>query len=118
MNDEFLGNYTQKYWKAKEIFEKFANERNLPKLRIPNPPKLETTASYGVVKVTDQLSYNDLLTHVKSYKSVNPIHPEFLDIGPDYGQNFGFTAYRTTIPKSKNFKGMKSIFSILFVFIF
>jgi hypothetical protein len=86
-------------------------------LRIPSPPKAETAAHYGVVKVTDYLSYNDLLTHIKSYKSEDPIHPELLNIGPNYGQNFGFTIYRTTIPKSKNFKGIKSIFSILFVFI-
>jgi hypothetical protein len=112
LNDEFLGNYTQKYWKAKEIFEKFAKERNLPKLRIPETPKPEMAASYGVVKITDQLSYSDLFTLVKSYKYENPIHPELLDIGPNYGQNFGFTVYRTTIPKSKNFKGIKSIFCV------
>jgi hypothetical protein len=103
LNDEFLGNYTQKYWKAKEIFEKFAKERNLPKLRIPETPKPE---------MTDQIPYSDLLTLVKSYKYENPIHPELLDIGPNYGQNFGFTVYRTTIPKSKNFKGIKSIFCV------
>jgi hypothetical protein len=98
----FSGNYTEKYWKTKELIEKFTKERNLPKLIIPSPPKAETAAHYGVVNITDYLSYNDLLTHVKSYKSEKPIHPELLNIGPNYGQNFGFTVYRTTIPKSKN----------------
>jgi hypothetical protein len=78
-------------------------------LRIPAPPKAETTAYYGVVKVTDYLSYSDLLSLVKSYKSENPIYSEFLDIGPNYGQNFGFTVYRTTIPKSKNLRSPSGI---------
>jgi hypothetical protein len=57
-----------------------------------------------MINITDYLSYNDLLTHIKSYKSEKPIHPEMLDIGPNYGQNYGFTVYRTTIPKSKILK--------------
>ncbi len=73
-------------------------------MRIPEPPKVEIAANYGVVKVTDYLSYNDLLTHIKSYKSEKPISPLMLNIGPNYGQNFGFTVYRAIVPKSKNLK--------------
>ena len=86
------------------MIEKFINERNLTKLRIPETPKPDLAAHYGVVKTSGYLSYNDLLIHIKSYKSEKPIHPELLNIGTNYGQHFGFILYRTTTNKFKNLK--------------
>ena len=105
------GNYTEKYWKTKEIIEKFTKEHKLPEIRKPLPPKASPAAHYGVVKVTEQLLMNDFLKHLKPYNVMTPIHSEMLPIGPNYGQNFGFTLYRTTIPKSSSMKftaGMRS----------
>jgi len=61
-------------------------------------------ANYGLVKVNEFLSYNDLLSYIKPVKSDKPKAVEMLDIGPNYGQNFGFTVYRTKISKSNNMK--------------
>ena len=97
----FLGNYTEKYYKTIQILEKHVKDHKLPQIRRPNPPPVEKATSYGVVKVTEQITLNELVKHVKSYKVDKPIHPEVLNIGPNYGQLFGFTLYRTTIPKSK-----------------
>ncbi len=93
-----LGNYTDKYWKAKELFEKFHKERKTPTIAIPKPPEVEQAAHYGVVKVHDYLSLEDLLNKIK------PKHMELLDIGPNYGQHFGFILYRTPINKIKHLK--------------
>ena len=73
----------------------------MPKIKIPDPPKAETAAHYGVVNVTEQLFLNDFVKDLKSFKVDKPIHSELLNIGSDYGQNYGFTLYRTTIPLSK-----------------
>jgi hypothetical protein len=45
----------------------------------------------------------------------NPIHPELLNIGPNYGQNFGFTIYRTTIPKSKHLSSPSGLIFFLYI---
>ncbi len=100
----YSGNYTDKYWKAKELFEKYTKERNAPQILIPKPPEVSQTANYGVVKVNDYLSLNDLLDKIKPISSEKPKHMELLDIGPNYGQHFGFILYRTSINKFKNLK--------------
>ncbi len=99
-----LGNYTDKYWKAKELFEKFHKERNTPQIAIPKPPEVEKAKHYGVVKVHDYLSLEDLLNKIKPITSEKPKYMELLDIGPNYGQHFGFILYRTSINKIKNLK--------------
>ncbi len=86
------------------MFEKFNKERNAPKILIPKPPDVSQIANYGVVKVNDYLSLNDLLDKIKPISSEKPLHMELLDIGPNYGQNFGFILYRTSINKFKNLK--------------
>ena len=73
----------------------------MPQIQRPNPPPTERAHGYGVVKVTEQLSLNELVKHVEGHKVEKPIHPELLNLGPGFGQLFGFTLYRTTIPKSK-----------------
>jgi len=79
------------------------NERpHLPKVKVFEPPKDQPKANYGVVNVTQYLTLDDLLSKVKPIASDHPKQMETLDIGPNYGQNWGFIHYRTKIPKIKN----------------
>ncbi len=54
------------------MFEKFHKERNTPNIAIPKPPGVEHTAHYGVVKVYDYLSLDDLLNKIKPITSEKP----------------------------------------------
>jgi len=92
-----------KYWKTTELNERFL-KRNWPKIKTPSPPKEIMAHSYGVINVTEYIPYNQILSKIKAIKSINPIYMELIDIGPNYGQNFGFILYRTEIPKSKQLK--------------
>jgi hypothetical protein len=74
----------------------------LPKVKIPEPPKESPKGQYGVINVTQYLALNDLLSKVKPIVSDQPKKMENLDIGPNYGQNFGFILYRTNISKFEN----------------
>jgi hypothetical protein len=93
------GDYTQSYWSTKNVIEKLAKERNFPKLKIPEPPKENLKASYGTIKVLEYLTLNELLKLIKPIASDLPKHMEMIDIKPNYGQNFGFTVYRTEVQK-------------------
>ncbi|CAG2110712.1 unnamed protein product [Medioppia subpectinata] len=101
------GNYTDKYWKTKELIDKFNVERNVPKLSTYSPPKVTRAIGYGVIKMSEQLSLAHILPRVKFYSSKTPISMENLNIGTNYGQNVGFTLYRTAISESKTIKFTK-----------
>ncbi|CAG2175649.1 unnamed protein product, partial [Oppiella nova] len=99
------GNYTDKYWKTKELIEKFNKERAQPKLLIPKPPTYVAPVSYGKLKVKDYLSLEDVLTKIKPIVTEKPQHMELLNIGTYYGQNYGFILYRlTNLQKFKHLK--------------
>ncbi len=85
------------------MIEKLHIERpNLPKVKILVPPKENLKANYGVVKVTEYLTLNDILNKIKPIASEHPKQMELIDIGTNYGQNWGFILYRTKVPKIKN----------------
>ncbi|CAG2166179.1 unnamed protein product, partial [Oppiella nova] len=99
------GNYTAKYWKTKELIEKFTKERGLPQLSIPKPPVVSLTTGYGKLKVKDYLSLEDVLIKIKPIVTEKPQHMELLNIGSNYGQNFGFILYRlSNVTKFKHLK--------------
>ena len=100
----FAGNYTDKYWKTREIYTKLAKERHFPKIHIPEPPKVESAAHYGVIKIIDYLSFEDLLSKITPIESNEPKHMELINIGHNYGQNFGFIVYRISTNKFKHLK--------------
>ncbi len=75
---------------------------NLPKVKIPVPPKENMKGNYGVVKVTEYLTLNDILNKIKPITSEQPKQMELIDIGANYGQNWGFILYRTKVSKIKN----------------
>jgi hypothetical protein len=86
------------------LIEKFSKERNSPNIHIPKSPEVSHSAHYGVVKIHDYLSLDDILNKMKPIISEKPKHMELLDIGTNYGQNFGFILYRTTSDKFKHLK--------------
>jgi len=93
------GDYSTSYWITKAVIEKLIEEKSLPKLKIPEPPKVSEKASYGTIKVLEYLTLNDLLKLIKPIASDSPKHMETIDIKPNYGQNFGFIIYRTKVSK-------------------
>ena len=102
---QFVGNYTPKYWKTQELVQKFTKERGLPQLLVPKPPTPPQAMAYGVIKVKDYLSFDDILTQIKPITTEKPQPMELLNLGPNYGQNFGFINYRlTNLQKFKHLK--------------
>ncbi|CAG2121519.1 unnamed protein product, partial [Medioppia subpectinata] len=99
------GNYTAKYWKTKELVEKFVKERGLPQLLIPKPPEYLKPKAYGKVKVVDYLSLEDVLSKIKPIVTQKPTHMELLNLGDNHGQHFGFINYR--LANLQKFKHLK-----------
>ncbi|XP_054162204.1 beta-galactosidase-1-like protein 3 [Oppia nitens] len=95
------GNYTIKYWKIKQLIQKFNDERKLPKLRTQLPPPINKAANYGVINITEKLSLSQVLKYIKPFQSKTVVSMENINLGPNFGQNYGFTLYRTVIPISK-----------------
>ena len=90
------GNYTDKYWRTKELYEKLVSTGRHPKIHIPEPTNVPLTYAYGKQSIHETISLNDLLTHVK-HKFANiakPVAMEMLNYGKNYGQRFGFILYR------------------------
>ena len=91
------GNYTAKYWLTKQLIEEFTQQRNLSQLDRPEAPSAELAVGYGSIRIQEQLTLAQLLANMTSYRSRHPVSMENINIGPNYGQNFGFTLYRTHI---------------------
>ena len=87
------------------MVEKFTKERGLPQLLVPKPPTYVAPVSYGKIMVRDYLSLEDVLTQMKPIVTEKPQHMELLNIGSNYGQNYGFILYR--LAKLQKFKHLK-----------
>ena len=98
LNIWFIGNYTDKYWKTRELILKLTKERGLPKIYIPEPPKVEAAVGYGDIKVKDYLSFEDILSQIQ------PKTDTKVQTMEAYDQTFGYILYR--IPHNK-FKHLK-----------
>jgi hypothetical protein len=71
------------------LIEKLHKERpNLPKVKIPVSPKECLKSNFGVIKVTQYLTLNDILAKIKPIASEEPKQMELIDIGVNYEQNF------------------------------
>ena len=93
-----IGNYTDKYYKTRELVIKLTEERHLPKVQIPDPPKVEAAEAYGVIKVKDYLSFDDLLALIKPIVDTTAKQMEF------YDQSYGFILYRISHNKFAELK--------------
>ena len=86
------------------MFAKLTKERGLPKIKLPNPPQVVKAANYGTVKIIDYISFEDILSQIKPIVSNEPKRMESLNIGSNYGQNFGFITYRVETNKFNHLK--------------
>jgi len=92
------GNYTPKYYKTLELYHKLVDTGRMPKTHIPEVPKAPAVHGYGNVSITSMLPLESLLQHAVKFTNVpKPIPMELLDVGKDYGQNFGFILYRVEV---------------------
>ncbi|KAJ6224706.1 hypothetical protein RDWZM_003251 [Blomia tropicalis] len=89
------GNYTEKYYKTREFYQKLVQIGKLPKTRLPDVPKARSTYSYGTILPVKMLSFESMLKHVDVYSKLSkPVPMEMLNRTSLYGQNFGFILYR------------------------
>ena len=89
------------------MIEKFNRESNLTELNKVDVPEPNKARNYGVLQINEQLSLNNILYRLPSYLSKYPVSMENINVGPNYGQNFGFTLYRTVMPKGRAIKFTK-----------
>ena len=89
------------------MIEAFNNERNLTQLNKIDVPEPNRAQNYGVIQMNEELSLNNVLNSLQFYSSKYPVSMENINIGQNYGQNFGFTVYRTDMPKGRAIKFTK-----------
>ena len=89
------GNYTDKYWKTRELYEKLVSTGRLPKLHLPPVPKHSNAHAYGKLAVHERLPLESILSHARKFTNVHkPVSMELLNHGKDYGQRYGWVLYR------------------------
>ena len=88
-------NFTEKYWLIQKLHQKLVQSGRLPKLAIPDVPKIEPTMAYGKIEMKEYLSFEKLLEGCVKFTNVaKPVTMELLDHGAGYGQRYGFILYR------------------------
>ena len=89
------GHYTAKYHKTRELYQKLVTAGRLPKTHLPDLPPVQLAHAYGNVTVQEMLSLEQMLAHAHKFANMKkPVPMELLDLGKDYGQQFGFVLYR------------------------
>src|SRR5699024_10555300 len=89
------GNYTDKYRKTKEFYQRLVAAGRLPKTKIPEPPTVEQAKGYGSVPVKQHLPWQSIVeTSVPKFQLNRVVYMENLNITPTYGQRYGFILYR------------------------
>ena len=68
-------------------------------------PKIGSKANYGLINITQCLSFEDVLSKINSILSSKPLQMEMINLNnKNYGQNFGFIHYQTQVSKFKQIK--------------
>ena len=83
------------------MIEQLMKDGKIPATHWPSTPQETNKAKYKTLNIIHQLPLEAILRHVKPIRSDNPMPMEMLDIGENFGQQFGFTLYRTSIPMIK-----------------
>ncbi|XP_023022374.2 beta-galactosidase-1-like protein 2 [Leptinotarsa decemlineata] len=86
------GDYTDKYWAAKELLAKY----NRVHTKLPDVPSAPKKIAYGSVEMEKQIFLYYMLQSIKPVHSTNPIAMEKLDINNGNGQSYGYIVYRKT----------------------
>ncbi|XP_076346692.1 beta-galactosidase-1-like protein 2 [Tachypleus tridentatus] len=91
------GDYTVKYFKTREIIKECCSS---PKLRNPPLPYESKKMSLLNLTVSKILPWAKITGRIKPQHTVAPVNMEILDLGNNFGQNFGFVMYRTKVSGS------------------
>lgn len=84
------GHYTKKYYYLKELIKSHASLETL----LPNlPPEIECI-QYEAVKITSQLSLNEIIQQTNVVRSDKLLPMELLPINNNSGQSYGYIVYR------------------------
>ncbi|GJQ86292.1 hypothetical protein Trydic_g8988 [Trypoxylus dichotomus] len=84
------GDYTEKYYAAKEIIEKYNDVRT----QLPNLPELTSRLAYHPIKITGEIRLSNVLLKEKFIESENVVAMEDLPINNGAGQSYGYTVYK------------------------
>ncbi|KAK4882084.1 hypothetical protein RN001_005403 [Aquatica leii] len=85
------GDYTEKYYLAKEIISKY----NHAALKTPDMPSITPKMFYSPVSVTEEMNFTQILSQVpEKFTYISPIAIELLPINNQSGQSYGYTVYR------------------------
>ena len=98
------GNYTAKYYKTRELYQKGVAKGIFPKTYLPDIPPAPRAVAYGKVAVEEVLPLEHMLEHAIKFTNMKkPVAMELLNIGKDYGQRFGFILYRVEGKQAKSY---------------
>ena len=92
------GHYTDKYHKCREMMIKLINDKKLPKVHIPDPPRELPVKAYGNIKFVDYLTLDDLTSRV------TPINTNQWKNMEQFDQGYGFILYRFSWAKFSQVK--------------
>ncbi|XP_050506215.1 beta-galactosidase-1-like protein 2 [Diabrotica virgifera virgifera] len=93
------GDYTDKYYKAKEIIAKYSKL----KIKIPAMPELHKRMSYAPIDIIGELTLADIINQSQVHHIERLVSMELIDVNNKSGQSYGYIVYRATginIPKN------------------
>ncbi|KAK5650810.1 hypothetical protein RI129_001839 [Pyrocoelia pectoralis] len=87
------GDYTEKYYIAKELIHKY----NQVRTRLPSQPPITEKVAYASITVTQQLTFADVVDRIfEKFEFNNTVSMEQLPINHNSGQSYGYIVYRKT----------------------
>lgn len=85
------GNYTEKYYKTRQLYDKLVASGRQPAIAIPtNPPPVVRAKAYGHLAMKEYLDFGQIIDQLKPVIMKQPLFMEFID----NSSGFGFILYR------------------------
>ncbi len=91
--------YTEKYHLIRQLYSRLVSIGHLPKLNLPSVPPASKLTSYGTIEIKEVLSFEDILKASTKFTLKKAVPMELLELGPGYGQRYGFINYRVVADK-------------------
>ena len=86
--------YTEKYHLVRKLYQKLVLLGKLPNLALPDMPKIEPPKAYGKIAIKEYLPLQEVLSQSTKFANISkPVPMELLNLGPGYGQRYGFILY-------------------------
>ena len=100
------GNYTDKYYETRALYDRLVSEGRLPKIALPDsPPEVVEAQNYGNVSIQEWIPLEAMLNECTKFNNISkPVTMEMLNVGPGYGQRFGFIVYRIEAKPITNYE--------------